>query len=394
MPAQSDENGVGRSEEPFVSRLDKGRERFLSHVIVNALELGRRTPTDFIRHFPPAEIMKGLELRPHLRAKILEPSTGVRHKIALKKSAMSAGDDLQIAMDEGEATAEQVVSFFHPDDRVRHLDHKKLWAFVMEGEFWKAPQNSTFEFECAKAHIAFMIDRALEDKLVSHENLVEGVSIDELAESLPRERLAAIIKAAINLGRDKKPFTDSDLLDTAASTILVQEISLAHIWETTIVPKIALPHGFVDSPAEPNFPHEEVTEVKDPLQVTEVKGAPQAKKVETTAAERTDKPAPKAVVAATQKNKGQAPENAAPAPAASATKSKSTAKRSRPEKKTDPNIRQADKKPNGRSGTDSEWASGVVGVVSADSAEEIEEIELVDFEDEFGEEQHTQLRKR
>ena len=108
MPAQSDENGVGRSEEPFVSRLDKGRERFLSHVIVNALELGRRTPTDFIRHFPPAEIMKGLELRPHLRAKILEPSTGVRHKIALKKSAMSAGDDLQIAMDEGEATAEQL----------------------------------------------------------------------------------------------------------------------------------------------------------------------------------------------------------------------------------------------------------------------------------------------
>jgi hypothetical protein len=45
------------------------------------------------------DIMMGLAERPDLRANILVPTTGVRAKIASKKSAEAAGADLQIALD-------------------------------------------------------------------------------------------------------------------------------------------------------------------------------------------------------------------------------------------------------------------------------------------------------
>ena len=34
------------------SNLSKGRERFLAHVIEHGFEVGRRSPEDFVRHFP------------------------------------------------------------------------------------------------------------------------------------------------------------------------------------------------------------------------------------------------------------------------------------------------------------------------------------------------------
>ena len=42
---------------------------------------------DFIRHFSPEDIMRALEERPQLRANILETTTGIKRKIAAKKSS-------------------------------------------------------------------------------------------------------------------------------------------------------------------------------------------------------------------------------------------------------------------------------------------------------------------
>src|SRR5688572_14890176 len=93
------ESEKGRRESPaFESKLTEGKQRFLSHVVVHALGHGRRTPEDFLRFFPPAAVMHGLRDQPQLRANILVISTGVRGKIALKKSAESCGNDLQIAL--------------------------------------------------------------------------------------------------------------------------------------------------------------------------------------------------------------------------------------------------------------------------------------------------------
>ena len=143
----SGNNRMDRDREVFVSRLGHGKERFLAHVIEQGLEVGRRTPEDFIRHFPPGMIMLGLGDRPDLRANILVLTTGVKLKIALKKSAETSGEDLQIALDEQETDAESIVLLFHPDDRVRYLDHRKLWSFVTEGEFWRVDSTQRAQLD-------------------------------------------------------------------------------------------------------------------------------------------------------------------------------------------------------------------------------------------------------
>src|SRR5688572_16386002 len=87
------------------SSLGTGRERFLAYVIEHGFEIGRRTPEDFVRHFPPAAIMEGLKNQPRLRASLLVHTTGVKERVALKKTWESAAQDLQIALDEGETNA-------------------------------------------------------------------------------------------------------------------------------------------------------------------------------------------------------------------------------------------------------------------------------------------------
>ena len=64
-------------EAPRSSQLSKGRERFLAHVIEHGFEVGRRSPEDFVRHFPPTIIMEGLKDNAKLRADILVQATGV-----------------------------------------------------------------------------------------------------------------------------------------------------------------------------------------------------------------------------------------------------------------------------------------------------------------------------
>ena len=181
-------------EGPRASQLSKGRERFLAHVIEHGFEVGRRSPEDFVRHFPPTLIMEGLKDQPKLRADILVQATGVKEKVAIKKSWESCADDLQIALDEGETNATAVMKIFQLDDRVRYLDHKALWSYVTEGEFWKISPSRQKEYAAAKSHMAFMLQRALEDKLVSHQDIVEGITVARLL------RAAAAAKKPIPVG--------------------------------------------------------------------------------------------------------------------------------------------------------------------------------------------------
>jgi len=234
----------------FKSKLHEGRQRFLAHAICHALDIGRLTAEDFIRHFPPGAIMEGLKDRASLRAKILTTATGVKFKIAIKKSVASSGEDLLIALDEGEVDPATVVSLFDPDDRVRHLDNQAIWKFVIEDEFWESTGTDMAVLERAKAHLAFMLDRALEDKLLTHQDIVEGVTVERFVQLLPREALGNIIIGALEAGRGGAPFTDVELLTQAPSTVLVEHVPLAHIWINVIVPKIAQAQGYAPAPAE------------------------------------------------------------------------------------------------------------------------------------------------
>ncbi len=241
--------GEAPQKDGFSSKLSEGRQRFLAHVIEHGLQIGRRTPEDFIRHFPPTAIMEGLRDRPQLRANILVIATGVKTRIALKKSAESAGEDLSIALSEGEADPETVVTLFDPDDRVRYLDSRTLWRYVTEGEFWNAQPTDRAAFDTAKTHIAYMLDRALADKLINHADIVDGITVGRLATLLPRPELEKIIAGALSCGREGKGFTESDLLEATPTLKLVEYIPLNDIWDSVIAQKIAVTHDFADTVA-------------------------------------------------------------------------------------------------------------------------------------------------
>jgi hypothetical protein len=243
----------------FTSKLAQGKQRFLAHVIEHAFSVGRRTPEDFIRHFPPHSIMNGLEREPTLRARILGATTGLNEKIGAKKGWQSAAEDVQIALDEGVTNAATVVEAFHPDDRVRYLDNQKLWGFLIEGEFWQAAPKHKEKYAEARLHIAFMLERALADSLVTHRDVVEGISVAQLALCLPKAELGKIIESALDNSHRGQPFTELDLLTARPPSVLVEYVPLSHIYDTVIAPKIAQTHGYVSAAAPEPEPQPEPT---------------------------------------------------------------------------------------------------------------------------------------
>ncbi|MEM9188168.1 MAG: hypothetical protein AAGF12_03275 [Myxococcota bacterium] len=270
------------SENPvFESKLTDGWRRFLAHVIENGFSVARRSPEDFIRHFPPAAIMQGLARRPQLRANILVIATGIRPRIAIKKTVESCIEDLEISLAEDEADAETVVTLFDPDDRVRYLDKKLLWKFITEGEFWESKKSDGDDYTIAEEHLGFILDRALKDGLITHQDVVEGVSVPTMAQLLPRDDLARIISGALLMGSGGNPFSEEALLDEVPVSILLQHIPLQTLWTQVVVPRIAEKYGFEEATT---------AEVSEPT--TEREAVPEAPEIEVTTSEEpvTDKP--------------------------------------------------------------------------------------------------------
>jgi hypothetical protein len=111
----------------------------------------------------------------------------------------------------------------------------------------------------ARNHVAFLIERALEDKLVSHRDIVEGVTVDELANRLPKSELGRLIQCALKNADKLTVFSEADLLSTTPPRTLVQYVPLSHLWDAIVVPKIAERHGYAAkreaaAPKEPEAP--------------------------------------------------------------------------------------------------------------------------------------------
>jgi len=230
----------------FKSKLSTGRTRFLANAVQHSLSSGRRAAADFIRCFPPSRIMEALGAKPELRARILVETTGTRERVALQKSAASAGEDLQIALDVAETDPEAIVRLFRPDDRVRYLDAKELWAFVCEGEFWKA-QLDGMALEISRSHIGYVINNAMEEKLLKARDVIDGVGVDRLAEVLPRTELGWMLAKALERGRGRKPFTDEQFLAEAPIGVLSDHVPLAELWDRVVTAHVAVPQSFLEA---------------------------------------------------------------------------------------------------------------------------------------------------
>jgi hypothetical protein len=187
--------------------------------------------------------MEVLASRPMERARIVTEATGIREKVALKMSPDNSGEALQIALDEKVTMPADIVRLFQPDDRQRYLDRRALWKFDVEGEPWKVAQSGKGAFERAKSYVAYILERALANLLVNHEEIIDALTVDKLATLLPRDQLGAIISIALKKG-DK--FTEAHLLEAVPPTSLVKHIPLDYVWERVINPLIAERHEYSD----------------------------------------------------------------------------------------------------------------------------------------------------
>jgi len=230
------------SSGTFISGLGKGREAFHSEVTEYCLRIGERTPEDFLRLFSCSKIMISLASRPMERARIISELTGVHERVANKLSPENAGETLQIALDEGVTTPKDIVRLFQPDDRQRYLNRHELWAFDVEGQPWKASVNDNAAHARAEKYIAYIIDRAIENLLISYDEIVAALGVVKLAGWLPSELLGQIIEAAL---KKSDKFTEEDLLRAAPPSSLVTHVPLDYLWEKVVIPLIAEQHDYV-----------------------------------------------------------------------------------------------------------------------------------------------------
>jgi len=238
-------SGSGVSSFESKSSLKTGAERFLSQVVARSLESGLRTNEDFLRAFPPLDLMRGLDSAPDLRGSILTKAVGFHERIARKKTAQSAAEDLRIALEEGVTTASDILSLISADDRVRYLDRARLFAFAIEDGFFTSKPDTAIDA------MVFLLETALGEQILSLADISDGISFDTISNSLPSDELQRIVLAALGHGRRGEPLTEERLLDVVPLPTLVRHIPLDAFWTQVVLAKVAAPAGWVTAASVP-----------------------------------------------------------------------------------------------------------------------------------------------
>lgn len=231
------------------SELPAGLPRFLSKVVEHSVQTGLRKAEDFLRHFSTRTIMRALANEPERRGRILEATTGLRSRIASKKSPDSSAEDLEIALEEKITDPATVVSLLSPDDRVRFLDSQMLWAFVIEPGYGAGSVELGEQIPEVREHTAFIIESALEQGLINHRDIISAISVNTLVDRLPRSELASVFERVLEEGREGLAFTEEMLFQMVPMPVIVAHVPLATLWNWVIDAKIAVPAGLMPDPA-------------------------------------------------------------------------------------------------------------------------------------------------
>jgi hypothetical protein len=233
------------------SELPDPRQRFLARVVDHTLTEHHRDANDFLRHFPPAVIVSSLARADELRVKLLVAATGTHEKIALKKSIPSATEDLELALAEQTTTPQALVSLYSPDDKVRYLDARKLWAFVVEDEFYKASARpDAGQIESATKRLTFIVDCALSEGVLTLRDVTDAVTFDEIAASLPAAEAREVVKFALGIARSGTPLTEEKFLSVVPLPKLIAHLPLERTFQRVVVSRIAEPNGLVEATGE------------------------------------------------------------------------------------------------------------------------------------------------
>ena len=230
--------------KPFDSHHTTGRERYLAQVMEYALAESWASAEDFLRHFPPRKIITTLKEQDDLRVEILVKAGKVHQKLAAKKSIESAAEDLELAVSEGICEPREVLEVFKPDDRITHLDAAELWKFANEGEFYSVGAIDT-DYDRVLARIVFMIEQALDQRLITLEDIGDALTFEEIASLMPIERLQDVVRHALKEGRTGNPLTEEALLSIVPLPELLGFFDLEQVWKRVILTKIAGPQNYI-----------------------------------------------------------------------------------------------------------------------------------------------------
>ncbi len=229
------------------SELPDPRQRFLARVVEHTLAERLRTADDFLRHFPPQVIVSSLTRADDLRVRLLVAATGTHEKIALKKSIASAVEDLELALAEQTTTPAAILAIYSSDDKVRYLDARKLWAFVVEDEFYKAGSRADAgQVEQATKRLTFIIECALAEGVLTLKDVTDAVTFDEIAAALPAAEAREVVKYALGIARAGTPLTEERFLSVVPLPNLVSHLPLERTFQRVVIARIAEPNGLVE----------------------------------------------------------------------------------------------------------------------------------------------------
>lgn len=208
---------------------------------------GWRTPDDFVRHFPAQTIMVALKSAPELRVAILSAATGMYEEILRRKTLALAAEDLSLALEEGTLSSLQLMEVFSAEERVRYLDPRQIWDFLADDQFWRFDPEATEEQrQGAAERMSFTLTQAVQEKLVTLRDILEGLTYEAVADSLSPHELRTVVRHALVKGRDGIGLNEKVLLEVLPLDKLVRSMPLEHIWSEVVVRRLAVPCGLTD----------------------------------------------------------------------------------------------------------------------------------------------------
>jgi hypothetical protein len=229
-------------------------QRFLSNLMQVALASDWRTPQQYFEHFGTRSLLEKLESDPPLRAKILIQATGVDERLALRKSAESAAEDLELALEEGLTDPSKLLALLPQEDQIRHLRPLAVWEFLTHDGFWKVDAEPHSKRAVAVRRVLQLLRAALDSGVLSLREVAYGVGLKRIATCLPQPDLQRIVENAFSRARAGQSLSEDELLSTIPLESLVEFVPLEHTWREVVEQRLlrgvglGVTNGSADAP--------------------------------------------------------------------------------------------------------------------------------------------------
>jgi hypothetical protein len=93
--------------------------------------------------------------------------------------------------------------------------------------------------------VVFLLENALKENLLTLQVLTDGITFDSISTRLPLKELQKLVRHALKLGREKKPLSEPELLESVPLKTLIGYIPLEHVYNHVLVERVAKPAGFI-----------------------------------------------------------------------------------------------------------------------------------------------------